>query len=169
MRCPFCKDDDSRVIDSRTIEDGTAIRRRRECLACGRRFSTAETSLLLVVKRSGASEPFSRAKVASGVRKACQGRPVGEDDLALLAQQVEDALRAAGQAEVPSQEVGLAILGPLRELDEVAYLRFASVYRSFDTLDDFEAEIALLRAEGEPVGAEPEPRIAPVGTPGTTT
>ena len=156
MRCPFCKDDDSRVIDSRTIEDGTAIRRRRECLACGRRFSTAETSLLLVVKRSGASEPFSRAKVASGVRKACQGRPVGEDDLALLAQQVEDALRAAGQAEVPSQEVGLAILGPLRELDEVAYLRFASVYRSFDTLDDFEAEIALLRAEGEPLGREPE-------------
>lgn len=156
MRCPFCKDDDSRVIDSRTIEDGTAIRRRRECVACGRRFTTAETSLLLVVKRSGASEPFSRAKVVTGVRKACQGRPVGEDDLARLAQQVEDALRAAGQAEVPSQEVGLAILGPLRELDEVAYLRFASVYRSFDTLEDFEAEIALLRAEGEPVGAEPD-------------
>lgn len=155
MRCPFCKDDDSRVIDSRTIEDGTAIRRRRECSACGRRFTTAETTLLQVVKRSGASESFSRAKVVTGVRKACQGRPVSEDDLARLAQQVEDALRSDGHAEVPSQEVGLAILGPLRELDEVAYLRFASVYRSFDTLEDFEAEIALLRAEGDPLGAEP--------------
>ena len=90
---------------------------------------------------------FSRAKVISGVTKACQGRPVSEDDLALLAQKVEDAVRAAGAAEVPSQEVGLAILGPLRELDEVAYLRFASVYRSFETLEDFESEISLLRSE----------------------
>jgi transcriptional repressor NrdR len=96
-----------------------------------------------------------QAKVVSGVRKACQGRPVSEDDLARLAQQVEDIVRATGSAEIPSMEVGLAILGPLRELDEVAYLRFASVYRSFDTLDDFEAEIALLRAEGDPVGQEP--------------
>ena len=167
MRCPFCKDDDSRVIDSRTVEDGTAIRRRRECAACGRRFTTAESSVLLVVKRSGASEPFSRAKVASGVRKACQGRPVSDDDLARLAQQVEDTLRAEGSAEVPSQEVGLAILGPLRELDEVAYLRFASVYRSFDTLEDFEAEIALLRAEGEPMGTEPL-GSEPVSTTSTT-
>ena len=155
MRCPFCRTDDSRVIDSRVIDEGAAIRRRRECGACGRRFTTAETSVLLVVKRSGAAEPFSRAKVVSGVRKACQGRPVSEDDLALLAQQVEDALRASGSAEVPAMEVGLAILGPLRELDEVAYLRFASVYRSFDSLEDFEAEIALLRAEGEPLGEEP--------------
>lgn len=155
MRCPFCRHDDSRVIDSRVIDDGAAIRRRRECGECGRRFTTAETTTLAVVKRSGVSEPFSRAKVVSGVRKACQGRPVSDDDLAVLAQQVEDALRATGMAEVPSLEVGLAILGPLRELDEVAYLRFASVYRSFDTLDDFEAEIALLRAEGDPVGQEP--------------
>ena len=155
MRCPFCRSDDSRVVDSRAIDDGLAIRRRRECSSCGRRFTTTETSVLYVVKRSGVTEPFSRAKVVSGVRKACQGRPVSEDDLALLAQQVEDAVRATGMAELPSQEVGLAILGPLRELDEVAYLRFASVYRSFDTLDDFEAEIALLRAEGEPTGTEP--------------
>lgn len=155
MRCPFCKDEESRVVDSRTVEDGTAIRRRRECAACGRRFTTAESSVLLIVKRSGASEPFSRTNVANGVRKACQGRPVSDDDLARLAQQVEDTLRAQGSAEVPSQEVGLAILGPLRELDEVAYLRFASVYRSFDTLEDFEAEIALLRAEGDPLGTEP--------------
>lgn len=156
MRCPFCKEDDSRVVDSRTIDDGVAIRRRRECAACGRRFTTAETSVLYVVKRSGVTEPFSRAKVATGVRKACQGRPVSDDDLALLAQQVEDTVRAAGSAEIPAMEIGLAILGPLRELDEVAYLRFASVYRSFDQLEDFEAEIALLRAEGEPTGLEPQ-------------
>jgi transcriptional repressor NrdR len=97
------------------------------------------------VKRSGASEPFSREKVAAGVRKACQGRPVDDDDLALLAQRVEEALRATGQAEIETQEVGMAILGPLRELDEVAYLRYASVYRNFNSLDDFEGEIALLR------------------------
>jgi transcriptional repressor NrdR len=164
MRCPFCKAEDSRVVDSRTIDDGLAIRRRRECAGCGRRFTTAETSVLFVVKRSGATEPFSRAKVVTGVRKACQGRPVSEDDLALLAQQVEDALRATGSSEIPAMEVGLAILGPLRELDEVAYLRFASVYRSFDNLDDFEAEIALLRAEGEPTGQEPQAGATPSTT-----
>ena len=122
--------------------------------------------MLTVVKRSGASEPFSRAKVVTGVRKACQGRPVSDDDLALLAQQVEESVRATGSAAVDAHEVGLAILGPLRELDEVAYLRFASVYRSFDTLDDFEAEITLLRAEHEPVGREPDPRDD--ATPSTT-
>lgn len=168
MRCPYCRSDDSRVVDSRAFDDGLGIRRRRECLECSRRFTTTETSVLYVVKRSGATEPFSRAKVVSGVRKACQGRPVSEDDLALLAQQVEDYLRAEGQAEVPAMEVGLAILAPLRELDEVAYLRFASVYRSFDTLEDFEAEIALLRAEGEPMGREPRAASAPVATPGPT-
>ena len=155
MRCPFCKSDDSRVVDSRAFDEGLGIRRRRECAECSRRFTTTETSVLYVVKRSGATEPFSRSKVVSGVRKACQGRPVSEDDLALLAQQVEDILRAGGSAEIPAMEVGLAILGPLRELDEVAYLRFASVYRSFDTREDFEAEIALLRAEGDPTGQEP--------------
>ncbi|MFZ4487675.1 MAG: transcriptional regulator NrdR [Candidatus Nanopelagicales bacterium] len=160
MRCPFCKVDDSRVVDSRTVDEGAAIRRRRECAACGRRFTTAETSVLLVAKRSGVVEPFSRAKVVTGVRKACQGRPVSDDDLALLAQRVEDALRAGGHAEVPAMEVGLAILSPLRELDEVAYLRFASVYRSFDTLEDFEAEIALLRAEGDATGEEPSANAA---------
>lgn len=156
MRCPFCKYEDSRVVDSRVIDDGLAIRRRRECGGCGRRFTTSETSVVYVVKRSGATEPFSRAKVVTGVRKACQGRPVSEDDLARLAQRVEDAVRATGTAEIPAMEVGLAILAPLRELDEVAYLRFASVYRSFDTLEDFEAEIALLRAEQDPTGREPE-------------
>jgi transcriptional repressor NrdR len=156
VRCPFCRAEDSRVVDSRTAEEGASIRRRRECVSCGRRFTTAETTTLTVAKRSGVSEVFSRSKVLAGVRKACQGRPVSEDDLALLAQRVEDSVRASGNAEIPSLEVGLAILGPLRELDEVAYLRFASVYRSFDSLEDFEAEIALLRAEGDPTGTEPE-------------
>jgi transcriptional repressor NrdR len=145
--CPFCRFDDSRVIDSRPTDEGNQIRRRRECTSCGRRFNTAESSILLVIKRSGATEPFSREKVISGVRKACQGRPVNDDDLALLAQRVEESLRLDGAAEVEAQEVGLALLAPLRELDEVAYLRYASVYRSFSSLEDFEAEIALLRAE----------------------
>ena len=149
MHCPFCKHEDSRVVDSRSSEDGTSIRRRRQCPECGRRFTTVESAQLLVVKRSGATEPFSRDKVVGGVRKACQGRPVTEGQLAVLAQRVEDVLRAAGSAEIPTHEVGLAILGPLRELDEVAYLRFASVYRAFESLEDFEAEILLLRAEHE--------------------
>ena len=145
MHCPFCRHVDSKVIDSRTTEDGTTIRRRRSCPECNRRFTTIETATLLVVKRSGVTEPFSRDKVVSGVRKACQGRPVSEDRLALLAQKVEEAVRATGCAELPTHEVGLAILGPLRELDLVAYLRFASVYKAFDTLDDFEQEISALR------------------------
>jgi transcriptional repressor NrdR len=100
----------------------------------------------MVGKRSGATEPFNRDKIVTGVRRACQGRPVSEDQLAILAQRVEDSIRSRGLGEVPSHEVGLAILGPLRALDEVAYLRFASVYRSFESLDDFEAEITALRA-----------------------
>ncbi len=149
MRCPYCRNAESRVVDSRTADDGLAIRRRRQCLTCNRRFTTVEQASLVVVKRSGATEPFSRDKVITGVRKACQGRPVSDDDLAVLAHRVEEAVRAAGVAEVDAHDVGLEILGPLRELDEVAYMRFASVYRSFDSLDDFESEIALLRTEQE--------------------
>ncbi len=147
MHCPFCRHPDSRVVDSRTADDGTAIRRRRQCPECGKRFTTAETVTLTVVKRNGVTEPFSRAKVVSGVRKACQGRPVTDDDLSRLAQDVEEAVRATGCSEIASHDVGLTILAPLRDLDEVAYLRFASVYRAFDDLEAFEHEIALLRAE----------------------
>ncbi|MCM3926321.1 transcriptional regulator NrdR, partial [Frankia sp. AiPs1] len=147
MRCPFCRHPDSRVVDSREAEEGSAIRRRRSCLSCGRRFTTMEEASLRVLKRSGVAEPFSRAKVITGVRKACQGRPVRDDDLALLAQRVEDAVRSSGSAEVPAEAIGRAILGPLRELDEVAYLRFASVYLAFESLGDFENAIAALRAE----------------------
>ena len=147
MYCPFCRHPDSRVVDSRTTEDGTAIRRRRSCPECGRRFTTVETATLLVVKRSGVTEPFSRDKVVADVRKACQGRPVTEDQLAQLAQRVEENMRAQGAAELPSHEVGLAILGPLRDLDLVAYLRFASVYKAFESLDDFEKAITELRTQ----------------------
>lgn len=147
MRCPYCRHAESRVVDSREAEDGQLIRRRRACQDCGRRFTTVEEAVLAVVKRSGVTEPFSREKVTVGVRKACQGRPVDDDDLAVLAQRVEETIRSRGAAEVPSHEVGLAILGPLRDLDEVAYLRFASVYRSFESLTDFEHEISRLREE----------------------
>ena len=146
MYCPYCRHSDSRVIDSRTSDDGAAIRRRRACPECGRRFTTQETVILTVAKRSGVTEPFNRDKIVRGVRRACQGRPVTEDLLALLAQQVEEVIRSRGSGEIPSHEVGLAILGPLRDLDEVAYLRFASVYRGFESLSDFEQEIAALRA-----------------------
>lgn len=146
MHCPFCRHPDSRVVDSREAEEGSAIRRRRSCPNCGRRFTTVETAVLAVVKRSGVTEPFSREKLMRGVRRACQGRDVDNDSLNLLAQQVEDTVRASGSAEIPSHQVGLAILGPLRDLDEVAYLRFASVYRSFSSADDFEREIEELRA-----------------------
>ncbi|TVT28359.1 transcriptional regulator NrdR [Amycolatopsis cynarae] len=145
MRCPFCRHADSRVVDSREVDEGQAIRRRRSCSACGRRFTTSETMVLAVVKRSGVTEQFSRDKVVRGVRRACQGRPVDDDALQQLAQRVEETIRSTGVAEIPSHEVGLAILGPLRELDEVAYLRFASVYRSFSSVEDFEKEIADLR------------------------
>jgi transcriptional repressor NrdR len=161
MHCPYCRNTDTRVLDSRVAEDGTSIRRRRSCSDCEKRFTTVEQMQLTVVKRSGATEPFSREKAISGVRKACKGRPVTDDDLALLGSRVEDVLRSSGWAEVPANEVGLAILGPLRELDEVAYLRFASVYRSFESADDFETEIALLRAERQPTGEEPD-LVAPV-------
>jgi transcriptional repressor NrdR len=146
VRCPFCRGEDSRVVDSREVEEGQAIRRRRSCSTCGRRFTTIEELVLSVVKRSGVTEPFSREKVVRGVRRACQGRPVEEDALQQLAHQVEETVRSLGVSELPSHEVGLAILGPLRELDEVAYLRFASVYRAYSSVEDFEKEIADLRA-----------------------
>lgn len=147
MHCPFCRHADSRVIDSRTSDDGLSIRRRRQCPECGGRFSTMETASLNVIKRSGVSEPFSREKVISGVRKACQGRPVTEADLAVLAQTVEESLRQTGSSLLDANEIGLAILGPLRDLDEIAYLRFASVYQAFESLEDFEAAIGQLRAD----------------------
>jgi transcriptional repressor NrdR len=172
MHCPFCRHEDTRVLDSRVADDGGAIRRRRTCSSCQRRFSTVEQMQLVVVKRSGATEPFNREKAVSGVRKACKGRPVTEDQLARLGQKVEESLRGAGWAEVPANEVGMAILEPLSALDEVAYLRFASVYRAFESAEDFESAIAQLRtraAQPEP-GADPaaDPRCEHAGRPAPT-
>jgi transcriptional repressor NrdR len=167
VRCPYCSHEDSRVVDSRDADGGSAIRRRRACQDCGRRFTTLEEASLRVVKRSGVTEPFRRDKVCSGVRKACQGRPVDEDALALLAQRVEECVRESARVEVRSEDVGRAILEPLRELDEVAYLRFASVYSSFDSLDEFESEILRLRQSRTATNGAPSGPGAPghrVGT-----
>lgn len=153
MRCPACAALDDKVVDSRTTDAGTAIRRRRECLACRRRFTTferLEDLPLFVVKRSGDRVPFDRSKVIDGVRAAAKGRPVDDEAVEALAVAVEDAMRSLG-TEVPSEEVGLAVLDRLRALDGVAYVRFASVYKGFDDPTDFTREIGLLKA------SEPKP------------
>jgi len=143
--CPFCHNEQSRVIDSRVVDAGASIRRRRECASCKGRFTTVEKAVLLVVKRNGLAEPFSRDKLIRGVRRACQGRDVSDDALKKLAQEVEETVRGHGSSQVNANDIGLAILEPLRDLDEVAYLRFASVYKSFESADDFESEIRLMR------------------------
>lgn len=159
MYCPFCRHEETRVSDSRVIEDGGAIRRRRMCGSCERKFTTVEQVILTVAKRSGVIEAFSRDKVIRGVTKACQGRPVTPTQLAALGQQVEEALRSSGQAEIASEEVGIAILGPLAELDSVAYLRFASVYRNYDSVADFTAEIERMQQQADADKATQEPLI----------
>ncbi len=146
MRCPWCLTDDDRVVDSRVSEEGAAIRRRRECLGCERRYTTferIEEVPLMVVKRSGELQSFDRAKLIVGLRSATKNRPVEEESLELLAQEVEDLLRNEG-SDPTSQQVGIAVLEKLRDLDEVAYLRFASVYKGFEGVDDFRREVGLL-------------------------
>ena len=147
MRCPICSHDDTKVVDSRAAEEGTAIRRRRQCPECNYRFSTRERLeevVLMVVKRSGDRTPFNRAKITAGVSAASKGRQVEEEQIEVLADKVEEILRATGN-EVTSAQVGHAVLEQLRELDEVAYLRFASVYKNFDQAADFRRELALLK------------------------
>ncbi len=146
MRCPSCGRGEDRVVDSREVEGGAAVRRRRECLSCGYRFTTIERGVgtgLLVVKRSGEREPFDRAKLISGVGAACKNRPVSDEQIAVLARAVEEECRAGG-GEVASQALGLAVLDRLRDLDAVAYLRFASVYKGFEDAGDFAREAGLL-------------------------
>ena len=146
MRCPSCTSVDDKVVDSRLADDGVAIRRRRECLECGRRFTTFERIEdvgLVVVKRSGVRQPFRREKIVAGVRAAAKNRPVGPEQFDSLAAEVEESLRFEG-GEVTSARVGAAVLERLRALDEVAYVRFASVYKGFDDPSDFEREIGLL-------------------------
>lgn len=146
----MCRHDDTKVIDSRPCEDGNAIRRRRSCPECSYRFTTferLEEAPLMVSKRSGGREPFDRAKVVFGVQSACKGRPVEEADILTLAEQVEEDVRAAQAAGtvITSSVVGHAVLDRLRALDEVAYMRFASVYKNFDGVADFSRELALLK------------------------
>lgn len=155
MRCPSCGGDDDRVVDSRPSPDGEAIRRRRECGACGVRFTTferVELPELVVRKRSGAVSPFSRAKVLEGMQRAAKGR-VGPAELERAAANVEQSLRTSGRREVDSEQVGLQVLSQLRELDPVAYVRFASVYKDFQGPEDFEKELHSLRKEAPPKGA----------------
>ena len=145
MFCPFCRHVDTKVSDSRAADDGLTIRRRRMCCSCQRKFTTVEQIQLHVLKRSGVVEAFNREKVIRGVAKACQNRPVTMAQLAALGQRVEEDLRSVGQAELTSEDIGVAILGPLAELDPVAYLRFASVYKNFDSVDDFIGEIESMK------------------------
>ncbi|HUF33679.1 MAG TPA: transcriptional regulator NrdR [Acidimicrobiales bacterium] len=152
MRCPQCSSLDDKVVDSRVADDGAAIRRRRECLACSRRFTTferLEEAPLLVVKRSGEKVPFDRAKIVAGVAAAAKNRPVAAPAMAGLAAEVEEEARLAG-TEVTTQALGIAVLERLATLDDVAYLRFASVYKGFEDLTDFEREVGLLIKDSEP-------------------
>ncbi|HEY3701181.1 MAG TPA: transcriptional regulator NrdR [Acidimicrobiales bacterium] len=152
MRCPTCSSLEDRVVDSRLADDGTAIRRRRECATCGRRFTTferIEEAPLMVVKRSGDREPFERSKVVAGVRAATKNRPVSVEAMDALAGEVEEAMRLLGP-EPTSQQIGVAVLDRLRRLDEVAYLRFASVYKGFEDVGDFEREVDFLSKVTEP-------------------
>lgn len=156
MFCPYCGNEEDKVVDSRTAEEGRAIRRRRECLNCGRRFTTferAEEVPLVVAKRNGSEEPFDLDKVISGIRMAVKNRPVSEAEVTALAEDVEEAMRADSRRPIPSSEIGREVLERLRDLDDVAYLRFASVYKDFQELDDFEKEMGVLLKRSPPKGA----------------
>lgn len=147
MRCPHCGDRENRVLDSRSSEEGMAIRRRRECLACGKRFTTyerLEEEPLVVLKKDGRREPFDRQKILKGLRKACEKRPLSFESLEKIADKVEWAIRNRAENEVSSAVIGEYIMQQLKEVDEVAYVRFASVYRQFKDLDIFMAELQNL-------------------------
>jgi len=163
VRCPFCGTDDDRVIDSRPSEDGGTIRRRRACAGCGRRFTTferVEEAPLLVLKRDGSKEQFDPAKLVSGLEKACKNRPITTAQILRMTSDVEETLRARGQREVESQEVGIELLNALRELDAVAYMRFASVYKDFQDPADFQRELASLRSLRKTTPPKPRRRAA---------
>jgi transcriptional repressor NrdR len=153
MRCPFCSADDDRVVDSRMAEDGAAIRRRRECTSCAQRYTTferIEELPLMVEKRSGEREPFDGHKVVSGIRSACKNRPVDDEEISRVVQEIEDDLRARSDSSISTQDVGIAVLERLKGLDDVAYVRFASVYKGFEDLGDFQREVGLLTKSTAP-------------------
>jgi transcriptional repressor NrdR len=170
MKCPFCGTLENKVIDSRLSGGGEVTRRRRECEACSRRYTTyerVEQVLPLVVKKDGRREPFDRIKILGGVRRACEKRPVSEESLERLIDRIERELVETGEKEIPSSVVGEKAMEALRELDPVAYVRFASVYRSFADLHEFMAEIAQLLPDGRPRAARSsEPGAGPSGEPG---
>ena len=150
MNCPFCHEDNDRVLDTRPSEDGGAIRRRRECLACKRRFTTyerIEVTTVKIIKKDGAREPFDRQKMKRGLETACWKRPISNAQLESIITEVENELELKFESEVPSREVGEMVMGRLRDLDPVAYVRFASVYRQFKDARDFVAEIKPMLAE----------------------
>jgi transcriptional repressor NrdR len=164
VRCPFCGSiDDDRVVDSRESQDGTTIRRRRACGACGRRFTTferVEEAPLQVLKRDGSREQFDLAKLVSGLEKASKNRPISRDDILRIASDIEESLRTRGQREVESQEIGIEVLNNLRDLDAVAYMRFASVYKDFQDPGDFERELDTLESLRKTTPPKPRTRAA---------
>ena len=152
MRCQFCGCLDSRVIDSRPTEEGSAIRRRRECMRCGRRFTTyekIETSPVMVVKKDMRREPFNSAKIKNGLLRACQKRPVAMKDIEAIVEKVEKLVHSSGEDEFSSRRIGEAVMAELKQLDEVAYVRFASVYRQFTDVSSFMDELNKLVLEGK--------------------
>ncbi|MEZ5170091.1 MAG: transcriptional regulator NrdR [Acidimicrobiia bacterium] len=152
MRCPYCSGLEDKVVDSRLAEDGGAIRRRRECTTCSRRYTTyerLEEQPLRVVKRSGDTEPFERQKLVGGIRQATTGRPVEDATVEAMGLEIEEVLRGVGP-EVTSDDIGLAVLERLKALDPVSYLRFASVYKEFDDVEDFEREVTMLQKTTAP-------------------
>ena len=152
MRCPFCKEPDSRVIDSRAAEEGMTIRRRRECGKCGRRFTTyevVERLPLMVVKRDGRREPFSRDKLLTGIIRSCDKRDISMEQITNFVPEIEHEIRNRTEPEVPSEKVGEIVMEHLKDFDEVAYIRFASVYRKFDDITNFIEELETLRAHRE--------------------
>lgn len=147
MHCPFCSENDTKVIDSRLVADGHQVRRRRQCLACSERFTTFETAELVmprVIKSNGNREPFDEEKMIGGMQRALEKRPVSADAIELAISNIKSKLRATGEREVPSQLIGNLVMEQLKELDKVAYIRFASVYRSFEDIREFGEEIAKL-------------------------
>ncbi len=158
MKCPYCKNTSNRVVDSRTAEDGTSIRRRRECMKCGRRFTTYEVIEklpLMVVKHDGRREAFDREKIRQGIIRSCEKRNISMERINTLVHDIEIEIRNTMEQEVPSSEIGELVMKKLRDFDGVAYIRFASVYRKFDDIGNFLEELKAMQ-EGKPEGEKPE-------------
>ena len=163
MKCPFCRDLENKVIDSRLSKEGDVIRRRRECLHCVRRFTTyerAEEALPLVVKKDGRRETFDRLKIVAGLKRACEKRPVSIEAIEKVVDGIERGLQERGEKEVPSSAIGEALMRELHGLDKVAYVRFASVYRSFEDIGEFMEELQTLLKErrADPQSRKPKER-----------